>query len=122
MRYQDWDVLLFPAESQAAHVPLKEFKTACYAEQLHGKNQMTPVLTTFVPSLPRGQPFQISLHVWSQVKSLFSFAAKLAGTKKPTQLWQVEVVIDAVRVCVERFAIDAPWPHLICEFGRWQKA
>ena len=28
MRYQDWDVLLFP---EACHVPFKEFKTTCYA-------------------------------------------------------------------------------------------
>jgi len=27
MRFQDWDVLLFPADSQT---PFKEFKTACY--------------------------------------------------------------------------------------------
>ena len=28
MRYLDWDVLLFLAESR---VPIQEFKTACYA-------------------------------------------------------------------------------------------
>ena len=27
MRYDDWDVILFPKES---HVPIQEFKTACY--------------------------------------------------------------------------------------------
>jgi len=30
MRFQDWDVLLFP---QGSHVPLREFRTACYAQQ-----------------------------------------------------------------------------------------
>jgi hypothetical protein len=27
MRYDDWDVILFPKDS---HVPIQEFKTACY--------------------------------------------------------------------------------------------
>lgn len=30
MRYQDWDVLLYPKQSD---VPFKEFKTVCYAAQ-----------------------------------------------------------------------------------------
>jgi hypothetical protein len=28
MRYDDWDVILFPKDS---HIPIQEFKTACYA-------------------------------------------------------------------------------------------
>ena len=30
MRYDDWDVILFPKDS---HVPTQEFKTACYVSQ-----------------------------------------------------------------------------------------
>lgn len=31
MRYEDWDVLLFPCESgDAGHVPLQEFRTTCH--------------------------------------------------------------------------------------------
>jgi hypothetical protein len=30
MRYDDWDVILFPRDS---HVPIQEFKTACYNAQ-----------------------------------------------------------------------------------------
>jgi hypothetical protein len=33
MRYEDWDVLLFPAGSK---VPLKEFKTSCHVITDHG--------------------------------------------------------------------------------------
>jgi hypothetical protein len=34
MRYDDWDVILFPKES---HVPIQEFKTACYHAQHSSK-------------------------------------------------------------------------------------
>lgn len=30
MRYQDWDILLYP---KSCEVPFKEFKTTCYAVQ-----------------------------------------------------------------------------------------
>jgi hypothetical protein len=33
MRYQDWDILLYP---KGCDVPFKEFKTACYAVQEDG--------------------------------------------------------------------------------------
>jgi hypothetical protein len=33
MRYQDWDILLYPKECE---VPFKEFKTTCYAVQEGG--------------------------------------------------------------------------------------
>lgn len=31
MRYDDWDVILFPRDS---HVPIQEFKTACFVSQV----------------------------------------------------------------------------------------
>lgn len=30
MRYDNWDVIVFPRDS---HVPIQEFKTTCYATQ-----------------------------------------------------------------------------------------
>jgi hypothetical protein len=33
MRYQDWDILLYP---KGCDVPFREFKTACYAVQEDG--------------------------------------------------------------------------------------
>ncbi|KAK1824016.1 hypothetical protein LTR12_001549 [Friedmanniomyces endolithicus] len=89
MRFQDWDVLLFPSGS---HVPLREFRTACYAQQdpdpMHPRATTTttsstnstnnttttttttaaattPLLTAFVPSLSEGKGFQVSVHSWS---------------------------------------------------------
>ena len=35
MRYEYWDVILFPAES---HIPIQEFKTACYVSQGQGRS------------------------------------------------------------------------------------
>lgn len=34
MRYEDWDVLLFPKDSK---IPLKEFKTQCHVVHDNGK-------------------------------------------------------------------------------------
>lgn len=34
MRYQDWDILLYP---KGCDVPFKEFKTTCYAVQEEGR-------------------------------------------------------------------------------------
>jgi len=34
MRYDDWDVILFPRDS---HVPIQEFKTACYVAPDEGE-------------------------------------------------------------------------------------
>jgi hypothetical protein len=68
MRFEDWDVILFPV-GRDAKIPFKEFKVACHAIQdpelchIHGSAGM-PVMTCFVPSLPAGTPFQISIHCW----------------------------------------------------------
>lgn len=72
MRYDDWDVILFPT-GRDAKIPFKEFKVACHAipdvelSHIHGSagmSVMMPVMTCFVPSLPAGSSFQISLHCW----------------------------------------------------------
>jgi hypothetical protein len=68
MRYDDWDVILFPT-GRDAKIPFKEFKVACHVvpdlelAHIHGAVGM-PVMTCFVPSLAAGTPFQISLHCW----------------------------------------------------------
>jgi len=68
MRFEDWDVILFPV-GRDSKIPFKEFKVACHAapdlelSHIHGSTGM-PVMTCFVPSLPAGTPFQISIHCW----------------------------------------------------------
>lgn len=120
MRYENWDVLLFPEGSK---VPVQEFKTQCFstrdlgwfpfhalfagytisareinrvqnpsanllsppptdspylhnqvldhpASHYHQAGQggpgQIPVLTAFVPSLARGNPFRVSVHSWER--------------------------------------------------------
>ena len=40
MRYDDWDVILFPRDS---HVPIQEFKTACFVSQADCELRCLPV-------------------------------------------------------------------------------
>lgn len=70
MRYDDWDVLLFPS-GRDARVPLKEFKVGCHvvpdAEIAHSSSAGSfglPAMTCFVPSLQPGALFHISIHSW----------------------------------------------------------
>lgn len=75
MRYEDWDVLLFPdlrvfPSDRDARPPLKEFKVNCHvvpdAEFSHSRRGFgLPAMTCFVPSLPPGRHFHISVHCWS---------------------------------------------------------
>jgi hypothetical protein len=86
MRYQDWDVLVFPELSK---IPLQEFKTSCQVIQDPGKyifpnlmakhglimlqieahslqvnTHLLPTVTSFIPGLPTGAGFRISIHSW----------------------------------------------------------
>ncbi|UKZ66410.1 uncharacterized protein TrAtP1_007584 [Trichoderma atroviride] len=67
MRFDDWDILLFPRDCK---VPVKEFKVACHAihdpefSNPHGPFGL-PTVCGFIPSLAAGTPFQISIHSWS---------------------------------------------------------
>lgn len=69
MRYEDWDVILFPV-GRDSKTPFKEFKVGCHVvpdiefSHIHGATSM-PNMTCFVPSLPAGNFFQISIHNWS---------------------------------------------------------
>ncbi|KAM0326213.1 hypothetical protein ACHAQA_006810 [Verticillium albo-atrum] len=66
MRYQDWDILIFPWDT---NVPFKEFKVDCNVvhdmEFGHGTDSYgIPTVTCFIPSLAAGAPFTISVHSW----------------------------------------------------------
>ena len=124
MRYQDWDVLLFPnpeeGDTASTHVPLREFRTACYTVQsnatgaatstgkfrrpmilytdgqgssLTNSSVLTPLLTCFVPSLLRHAPFQISVHSWTRRDFLFR---PVTECMIPQQMWQIKVIVDGV--------------------------
>lgn len=85
MRYENWDVLLFADESK---VPIQEFKTQCFVTKdlaspylkyqstfgaantylypHHGNVGQLPVLTTFIPSIPKDTGFRVSIHNWEK--------------------------------------------------------
>ena len=69
MRYNDWDVLLFPT-GRDSKTPFKEFRVACQVipdvelAHCHGSAGV-PIVTCFVPSLEADAPFQVSVHSWS---------------------------------------------------------
>lgn len=88
MRYENWDVLLFPEDSSA---PLQEFKTQCFVTRdtdsscsqlstmmspheyynakggyLTSNLRQSPVLTSFIPSLYKDTPFRVSIHNWDK--------------------------------------------------------
>jgi hypothetical protein len=68
MRYNDWDILLFPGDQT---IPLKEFRTSCHVVDdaeltLPDLPIGLPTVTCYVPSLKAGEPFQVSIHTWTQ--------------------------------------------------------
>jgi hypothetical protein len=115
MRYDDWDVILFPT-GRDSKIPFKEFKVACHVvpdlelAYLHGPVG-TPVMTCFVPSLPPGAGFQISIHCWRK-PALSQFSRTYS---KHTSLikFEARILIDGRQVaCVlEPSLSDNPRPN-----------
>jgi hypothetical protein len=124
MRYQNWDVLLFPADSK---IPIQEFDTKCYAleqsecsptprclvqeltttdgrasslQAIDGDRNsyesmtVLPTLTCFVASLDRGSSFRVSIHSWEKPKP----SNLLLSYKTPEEvvLFEAKVYIDGI--------------------------
>lgn len=115
MRYQNWDVLLFADQFK---VPLQEFKTTCQVIQDPGKNavppaqrqmcinaddcteshglQLNPLLlptvTSFIPGLPAGAPFRVSIHAWQNP----DMSRYIQTLKKPSDIivFEARLFID----------------------------
>ncbi|SPN96607.1 uncharacterized protein DNG_00128 [Cephalotrichum gorgonifer] len=95
MRYDDWDVLLFP---RGSIVPIKEFRTDCHLVhdiEFASTNGSTglPTMTCFVPSLDAGSPFQISIHCWSEHPEVSQFT-KVFSRHADLVLFEARVFID----------------------------
>ncbi|KAK4543933.1 hypothetical protein LTR36_004707 [Oleoguttula mirabilis] len=104
MRFQDWDVLLFPNGSQ---VPIREFRTACFAQQ--DGLTATPLLTCFVPSLEPNAAFQISMHSWTKPMSILGPNAGYAtGTD---YVWRIKIAVDGLVTVNETFPETITWPR-----------
>lgn len=109
MRFQDWDVLLFP---HGSHVPIREFRTACFAQQDTRTMSTTPLLTCFVPSLTANAPFQVSVHTWVKPASILGAnnAGYVAGAKYQ---WRIKIVVEGNAIANETFPEDVDWPRQI---------
>ncbi|KAI1329204.1 hypothetical protein F5Y16DRAFT_367005 [Xylariaceae sp. FL0255] len=113
MRFEDWDVLLFPKDSK---VPMKEFKTSCHVVHdtefayTHGSFGL-PTMTCFMPGLAPGTPFNISLHSW-KTPDISQFTQNYS---KHTDLvkFEARVIVDGRLVATSSFHRIGPWPQLI---------
>ncbi|CAJ2500878.1 Uu.00g037310.m01.CDS01 [Anthostomella pinea] len=113
MRYEDWDVLLFPMDSK---VPIKEFKTSCHVVHdtefayTHGSFGL-PTMTCFMPGLSPGTPFNISLHCW-KTPDISQFTRNYS--KHPELVkFETRVLVDGRLVASSSFNRGGPWPQLI---------
>ncbi|PWY78150.1 hypothetical protein BO94DRAFT_626729 [Aspergillus sclerotioniger CBS 115572] len=128
MRYEDWDVILFPESSK---VPIQEFKTQCFVTKdkespyLHSPGLVSPascslpqsnvgqlpVLTTFVPSLRQNTPFRVSVHSWQ--KPTPSRLMESLLQPDDAVLFEVRIFIDGLCVSGSVFHQRSGWPHVI---------
>ncbi|KAF1851306.1 uncharacterized protein K460DRAFT_329196 [Cucurbitaria berberidis CBS 394.84] len=108
MRYDDWDVILFPKDS---HIPIQEFKTACYVSSDEYGRQL-PTLTCYISSLPPTTPFRISIHSWATIAKP---SALIESRRKANQkvVYTVQVVVDGARVFRDIFEVASKWPQEI---------
>ncbi|KAI0424460.1 hypothetical protein F5Y09DRAFT_139426 [Xylaria sp. FL1042] len=113
MRFEEWDVLLFPKDSK---VPMKEFKTNCHVvhdtEFAYTNGSFgLPTMTCFMPGLPPGTPFNISLHSW-KTPDVSQFTRSYS--KHPELVkFEARVLIDGRLVATSSFNRTGPWPQLI---------
>ncbi|ETS87913.1 hypothetical protein PFICI_01741 [Pestalotiopsis fici W106-1] len=117
MRYEDWDVLLFPKDSK---VPIKEFKTQCHVVHdsdfayTHGSYGL-PTMTCFIPGLDCGKSFSISLHSWSELQTS-NFTKTNFNNHAQLVVFEARIFIDGRLVASAPFKRDTAWPQLI-SFG-----
>ncbi|KAF3062820.1 NADH dehydrogenase (ubiquinone)-like protein [Daldinia childiae] len=113
MRFEDWDVLLFPRDSK---IPMKEFKTNCHVVHdnefaySHGSYGL-PTMTCFMPGLSPGTQFNISLHSW-KTPDISQFTRSYS--KHPELVkFEARVLIDGRLVASSALTRTGPWPQLI---------
>ncbi|KAF7586975.1 hypothetical protein BBP40_007890 [Aspergillus hancockii] len=130
MRYENWDVLLFPENSK---VPIQEFKTQCFVIKGRGSPYLQspapvnpaayylprgnmgllPVLTTFIPSILPNTPFRVSVHSWERPRPSRLMESLLQPDD--TLLFEVRIFIDGLFVSGSVFGQRTNWPHIIGE-------
>ncbi|KAJ5893023.1 hypothetical protein N7504_009714 [Penicillium tannophilum] len=128
MRYENWDVLLFP---EGCKVPIQEFKTQCFVTKdtespylqisatmsppsyypAQGNVGQVPVLTTFIPSMPKDSCFRVSIHSWDKPRPS-RFMEKLMEPED-VLMFEGRVFIDGQLVAGGIFGQRAIWPYVI---------
>ncbi|KAI3323476.1 hypothetical protein HD806DRAFT_544219 [Xylariaceae sp. AK1471] len=111
MRFEEWDVLLFPKDSK---VPMKEFKTNCHVCSEFAYNHGSfglPTMTCFMPGLPPGTPFNISLHSW-KTPDVSQFTRNYSNHPELVK-FEARVLIDGRLAATSSFNRTGPWPQLI---------
>ncbi|KAH3977879.1 hypothetical protein HBI81_100850 [Parastagonospora nodorum] len=113
MRYDFWDVILFPKDSP---VPIQEFKTACYHASDTRLHQ-PPTLACYISSLPPTTPFRISIHSWAPAAKP---SAVIESRRKAHQkiMYMIQVIVDGARVFRGCFDIPSKWPQEIAHEKR----
>ncbi|KAM3501672.1 hypothetical protein MY10362_005371 [Beauveria mimosiformis] len=113
MRYEDWDILLFPRDSQ---VPLKEFRVACHVahddelSDINGSPGL-PIVCCFVPSLPPGAPYKLSIHSWSTPP--ISQSTRSYGKFADRVVFEVRLFVDGRFVSSASMNRAGPWPNVL---------
>ncbi|KAJ6151824.1 hypothetical protein N7470_006952 [Penicillium chermesinum] len=128
MRYENWDILLFP---EGSRVPIQEFKTQCYVTKdsaspytqlpaivnpspyypLQGNVGQIPVLTAFVPSLEKDSAFRVSVHSWDKPRP--SRFMERMMQPDDVLLFEARVFIDGTLTAGGVFGQRALWPYVI---------
>ncbi|OAT08021.1 hypothetical protein BDBG_04018 [Blastomyces gilchristii SLH14081] len=132
MRFENWDVLLFPDGSK---VPIQEFKTQCFVTRdsespyMHIESLVTasshplqpsyaqgiigytPILTTFVPSMSRNSPFRISIHSWKKPAP----TRMMESLMQPDDsvMFEMRVFIDGIFIAGSLTNQRTGWPQVI---------
>ncbi|KAH7138509.1 hypothetical protein B0J11DRAFT_587874 [Dendryphion nanum] len=108
MRYENWDVIIFPRDS---HIPVQEFRTACYATQNeHGRP--VHMLTCYITSLPPMTPFRISIHSWADHEKPTTLIESLRKASQRV-VYAIQVFVDGVRVFHNFYELSSKWPQEI---------
>ncbi|KAL2050234.1 hypothetical protein ABVK25_009461 [Lepraria finkii] len=125
MRYNNWDVLIFP-ETGESKTPLQEFGTVCMVTEdpdipsapstahpayLTTVTRPLPTVSCYIPSLPNDTPFRVSLHSWATPQP--SRATLSMSSPENVILYEARVWVDGICVAGIWFNQDPSWPQVI---------
>ncbi|KAF7870070.1 uncharacterized protein EAF02_009260 [Botrytis sinoallii] len=116
MRYQNWDVLMFPHE--LCKIPMQEFKTSCQVVQDHEVHYsqttalILPMVTCFIPSLAAGEPFRISIHSWQNPEAS-RYVQHISNRNAEYVMFEARVFVDGQIAGTKLFHRNGPWPTVL---------